>query len=67
MGVANRDDLFLTIGHKKFNYIANSDFHDRRHLYSRKTLIHAEKNTEVVKQAVRDQIRSNIEEFVKMA
>jgi len=41
--VANRDDLFNVIGLKRFNYIANSDFHARRHLYSWKTLIRAEK------------------------
>jgi hypothetical protein len=30
--VANRDDLFNVVGLKKFNYIANSDFHSPRHL-----------------------------------
>jgi predicted metal-dependent phosphoesterase TrpH len=51
--VANRDDLFNVVGLKKSNYIANSDFHELWHLYSWKTLIHADKNTEAVKQAIR--------------
>jgi len=51
--VANRDDLFPVVGLKKFNYVANSDFHERRHLYSWKTLLKCEKNTEAVKQAIR--------------
>jgi predicted metal-dependent phosphoesterase TrpH len=52
--VANRDDLFNVIGLKKFNYIANSDFHKPRHLYSWKTLLKCEKNTEAIKSAIRD-------------
>ena len=50
--VANRDDLFNVIGLKKFNYIANSDFHEPHHLYSWKTLIQAEKNVEAIKAAI---------------
>jgi predicted metal-dependent phosphoesterase TrpH len=52
--VANRDDLFNVVGLKKSNYIANSDFHESWHLYSWKTLIHADKNNEAVKQAIRN-------------
>jgi predicted metal-dependent phosphoesterase TrpH len=52
--VANRDDLFNVIGLKKFNYIANSDFHDLRHLYSWKTLLSCEKNTEAIKSTIRN-------------
>ncbi|UWX57680.1 PHP domain-containing protein [Chlorobaculum sp. MV4-Y] len=51
--VANRDDLFNVVGLKKFNYIANSDFHERRHLLSWKTLLRCEKNVESVKAAIR--------------
>jgi hypothetical protein len=51
--VANRDDLFNVVGLKKFNYIANSDFHEARHLYSWKTLLRCEKNREAVKSAIR--------------
>jgi predicted metal-dependent phosphoesterase TrpH len=52
--VANRDDLFNVVGLKKFNYVANSDFHEQRHVYSWKTLLHCEKNTEAVKAAIRE-------------
>ena len=52
--VANRDDLFNAIGLKKFNYIANSDFHEPRHLYSWKTLIKAEKNGEAIKETIKE-------------
>jgi predicted metal-dependent phosphoesterase TrpH len=51
--VANRDDLFNVVGLRKFNYIANSDFHEARHLYSWKTLLRCEKNTEAIKKAIR--------------
>jgi predicted metal-dependent phosphoesterase TrpH len=50
--VANRDDLFNVVGIKKFNYIANSDFHQKRHLYSWKTIIGCDQNTEAVKHAL---------------
>jgi len=52
--VANRDDLFNVIGLKKFNYVANSDFHKHRHLYSWKTLLQCDKNAEAVKAALRN-------------
>jgi len=32
--IANRDDVFNVISLKKYPYIANSDFHKARHLYS---------------------------------
>jgi 3',5'-nucleoside bisphosphate phosphatase len=51
--VANRDDLFNVVGLKKFNYIANSDFHQVKHLRSWKTLLRCSRNTEAVKQAIR--------------
>ncbi|MBD3379619.1 MAG: phosphotransferase [Candidatus Omnitrophica bacterium] len=50
--VANRDDLFNVVGLKKFNYLAGSDFHEERHVYSWKSLIRSEKNTEAVKEAI---------------
>ena len=52
--VANRDDLFNVVGLKKFNYIANSDFHEGKHLRSWKTLLKCDKNLEAVKQAIRN-------------
>jgi len=52
--VANRDDLFNVVGLKKFNYIANSDFHKHKHLMSWKTLLRCARNTEAVKEAIRN-------------
>ena len=51
--IANRDDVFNVISLKKYPYIANSDFHRVRHLYSWKTLLNCEKNIESVKNCIR--------------
>jgi hypothetical protein len=58
--VANRDDLFNVVGLKKFNYIGSSDFHEKRHLLSWKTLLHCEKNVESVKEAIRKNDRVSL-------
>jgi predicted metal-dependent phosphoesterase TrpH len=55
--VANRDDLFNVVGLKKFRYIANSDFHAERHIYSWKTLLMCEKDPDAIKAAIRDNAR----------
>ena len=46
----NRDDLFSVTSLKHFPYVANSDFHKPKHLYSWKTLVRCEKNWPAVKQ-----------------
>lgn len=53
--VANRDDLynFTGIKKRKFNIIAGSDFHKKKHIYSWKTALKAERNTIDIKQAIR--------------
>ncbi len=51
--IANRDDVFNVISLKKYPYVANSDFHRARHLYSWKTLLNCEKNIESVKNCIR--------------
>ncbi|NTV53878.1 MAG: phosphotransferase [Syntrophaceae bacterium] len=51
--IANRDDVFNVISLKKYNYIANSDFHKARHLYSWKTLLNCEKDVDAVKNCIR--------------
>jgi hypothetical protein len=40
------------VGLHKFNYIANSDFHETGHLYSWETLIGCDKNVDAVKHAL---------------
>jgi 3',5'-nucleoside bisphosphate phosphatase len=51
--IANRDDVFNVISLKKYPYIANSDFHRARHIYSWKTLLNCEKKIDSVKQCIR--------------
>ena len=50
---ANRDDLFSVTSLKHYPYVANSDFHKPKHLYSWKTLVRSEKNWPAVKEALR--------------
>ena len=50
---ANRDDLFSVTSLKHYPYVANSDFHKAKHLYSWKTLLRCDKNWPAVRQALR--------------
>ena len=50
---ANRDDLFPVTSLKHYPYVANSDFHRPKHLYSWKTLVRAEKNWPAIHAALR--------------
>ena len=45
---ANRDDLFSVTSLKHYPYVANSDFHKPKHLYSWKTLLRCEKNWDAI-------------------
>jgi processive 1,2-diacylglycerol beta-glucosyltransferase len=51
--IANRNNIFNDVGLKRLPFIANSDFHKPKHIYSWKTLIHAEKDPEAIKDCVR--------------
>lgn len=51
--IANRNNIFNDIGLKRLPFIANSDFHKPKHIYSWKTLIHAEKDPEAIKDCIR--------------
>jgi 3',5'-nucleoside bisphosphate phosphatase len=51
---ANRDDLFSVTSLKHYPYVANSDFHKPKHLYSWKTLLRCEKNWRAISRALRD-------------
>jgi 3',5'-nucleoside bisphosphate phosphatase len=53
---ANRDDLFPVTSLKHYPYVANSDFHKPKHLYSWKTLVRAEKNWPAVRRALRSNV-----------
>jgi 3',5'-nucleoside bisphosphate phosphatase len=50
---ANRDDLFSVTSLKHYPYVASSDFHKPKHLYSWKTLLRCEKNWPAIRQALR--------------
>jgi UDP-N-acetylglucosamine:LPS N-acetylglucosamine transferase len=52
--IANRDDLFNPIGLKRLPFLANSDFHKPKHLYSWKTLLNCDKDPEAIKACVRE-------------
>ena len=53
---ANRDDLFSVTSLKHYPYVANSDFHKPKHLYSWKTLLRCQKNWPDIKQALRSNV-----------
>jgi predicted metal-dependent phosphoesterase TrpH len=50
---ANRDDLFSVTSLKHYPYVANSDFHKPKHLYSWKTLVRCEKNWDALARTLR--------------
>jgi hypothetical protein len=50
---ANRDDLFSVTSLKHYPYVANSDFHKAKHLYSWKTLLRCEKDWDAIATALR--------------
>ena len=49
-------DLFSVTSLKHYPYVANSDFHKPKHLYSWKTLIRSEKSWPAVRQALRSNV-----------
>jgi predicted metal-dependent phosphoesterase TrpH len=53
---ANRDDLFSVTSLKHYPYIANSDFHKPKHLYSWKTLLRCEKTWEAIARTLRSNV-----------
>jgi hypothetical protein len=53
---ANRDDLFSVTSLKHYPYVANSDFHKARHLYSWKTLLKAKKEWSAIARALRENV-----------
>ena len=53
---AIRDDLFSVTSLKHYPYIANSDFHKPKHLYSWKTLVRSEKSWPAIARALRNKV-----------
>jgi UDP-N-acetylglucosamine:LPS N-acetylglucosamine transferase/predicted metal-dependent phosphoesterase TrpH len=51
--IANRNNIFTPVGLKRLAFLANSDFHKPKHIYSWKTLLHCEKHPEAIKECIR--------------
>ncbi len=51
--IANRNNIFDCVGMKRLPFLANSDFHKPKHIYSWKTLLYCEKDAESIKECVR--------------
>ncbi len=51
--IANRNNIFTPIGLKRLAFLANSDFHKPKHIYSWKTLLHCQKEPEAIKDCIR--------------
>jgi hypothetical protein len=52
--IANRNNIFTPIGLKHLPFIANSDFHKPKHIFSWKTLLHCEKDPLAIKHCIRE-------------
>ena len=62
---ANRDDLFSVTSLKHYPYVASSDFHKAKHLYSWKTLVRSAKTWPAVKAALKSNVDVAITLFRK--
>ncbi len=51
--IANRNNLFAPVSLKRLPYLANSDFHKPKHIYSWKTVLHCEKDISAIKDCIR--------------
>ncbi len=51
--IANRNNIFTPVGLNRFAFLANSDFHKPKHIYSWETLLHCEKDAEAIKDCIR--------------
>jgi len=51
--IANRNNMFNPVSAKRLPYVANSDFHKPKHIYSWKTLVNCEKHPDAIKECIR--------------
>lgn len=58
--IANRDNIFSPVALKRLPFIANSDFHKPKHIYSWKTVLHCPKDPEAIKDCIRRNERVSI-------
>jgi hypothetical protein len=54
--VQNDESLFSVTSLKHYPYVASSDFHKPKHLYSWKTLLRCEKNWDAIARTLRSNI-----------
>lgn len=52
--IANRENIFNSVGLRRLPFLANSDFHEPSHIYSWKTLLNCEKDPEAIKACIRE-------------
>jgi len=62
---ANRDDLFSVTSLKHYPYVASSDFHKEKHLYSWKTLVRSAKTWGAIKSVLKANVDIAITLFRK--
>ena len=58
--IANRNNLFAPVSLKRLPFVAGSDFHKPKHIYSWKTILHCEKEPEAIKECIRRNERISI-------
>ncbi len=58
--IANRENIFSPVALKRLPFIANSDFHKPKHIYSWKTVLDCSKDPEAIKECVRRNERVSI-------
>jgi UDP-N-acetylglucosamine:LPS N-acetylglucosamine transferase len=51
--IANRNNMFTPVSLKRLPFLANSDFHKPKHIFSWKTLLSCEKDAEAIKDCIR--------------
>jgi len=51
--IANRNNIFTPVGLKRLAFLANSDFHKPKHIYSWKTLLRCRKDPDSIKACIR--------------
>ena len=51
--IANRNNLFAPVSLRRMPFLANSDFHKPKHIFSWKTLLNCEKDADAIKECIR--------------
>ncbi|MBX3747827.1 MAG: UDP-N-acetylglucosamine--LPS N-acetylglucosamine transferase [Verrucomicrobiae bacterium] len=51
--IANRNNVFAPVALKQLPFLANSDFHKPKHIYSWKTLLHCARDPRSIKECIR--------------